>query len=916
MAESSSGSSIDRLRDDVRFLGELVGDVLREQGGSDLFDAVEHIRTSAIRLRANDPPDQDEERALLAWAEQQPTRRLLHVVHAFSIYFHVINLAEQHHRVRTLRERERAGPPHESVEAAVVELRRQSVPEDALGAELARLELRPVLTAHPSEARRRTLLHHLERTAQLIALLDDADMPARRRAATRDDLLARITVLWQTAEARIERPSVLDEVQSTLYAVIGTAYDVAPAVQRAVRAAVAASYPGMGPVATPALIRFGSWVGGDRDGNPAVTPEVTRAAARLARTQILRRYRDDVEALGRDLSVSARLVGVSAELAESVDRDREALGQRVVRQWQDEPYRRKLGLVAERLRRADAGEPGGYRSADELLADLSLARESLEAHGGWRLAADGLLDLQLRVEAFGFHLVEVEIRQHADRHTAAVAELLGLAGTSGYASWDEGERLAVLERRLAGQPLAPPAEALSPATREVLETLRAMADIQRLGGPESCHTYVISMARAPSDVLAVLFLAREEQLFRWPGAGAAAESRLDVVPLFETVGELRQCGGVLSRLLQSPAYRAALRARGDRQQVMVGYSDSNKDGGYLASTWHIYRAQAALAEAARAGGAELVIFHGRGGAVGRGGGPMERAIRARPPGARGRTLKVTEQGEVVFARYGHPAIAERHFEQMTHAMLLSRLGATEAEPLPEWVEAVERLAAASREAYERLVRASPGFLQFFCQATPFPELGTLNLASRPVTRGGLNTGSLALEQLRAIPWVFSWTQARVNLPGWFGLGSALQQEIDQGGRERLRAMYSDWWFFAMALDNAQISLGTADLATARRYAALAADPTPFQHIVAELALSVTTVLDVAQQGALLERAPVLARSIKLRNPYVDALHVAQLALLRRFRSLPDDAADEVRGELLDALHHSINGIAAGLQTTG
>jgi phosphoenolpyruvate carboxylase len=413
------------------------------------------------------------------------------------------------------------------------------------------------------------------------------------------------------------------------------------------------------------------------------------------------------------------------------------------------------------------------------------------------------------------------------------------------------------------------------------------------------------MAHAPSDALAVLLLAREA------GLVGAETCRLDVVPLFETIDELRNCGEVLTRMLDSPVYRRAVRARGDRQQVMVGYSDSNKDGGYLAATWATYRAQQDLAASAAAAGVELVVFHGRGGAVGRGGGPMYRAIMARPASAASPSFKITEQGEVIFARYGSLAIAERHLEQVVHALLLSSLGASASETPPDWVAVMEQLAEGSRAAYTRATRELPGFMAFFHAATPFPELATLNLASRPVSRAA-GDGLPALEDLRAIPWVFSWTQARVNLPGWFGLGSALASVIDDGGLERLQAMYVGWPFFASALDNAQVSLGTADVATARRYAGLSSGEvvSVFQEILAEYELSVRSVLEVTRQAELLEGSPVLARSIKLRNPYVDALHVAQLALLRRYRS--GDTSDEV----LDAIHHSINGIAAGLQTTG
>jgi phosphoenolpyruvate carboxylase len=908
---SSRGDSIDRLRDDVRLLGELVGRVLREQGGDALFEAVERVRTAAIAMRSSGTADAEEE-ALIDWAQSQPTGRLLQLVRAFGVYFHVINLAEQNHRVRTLRERRRAaGPLHESIDAAVSSLREGGTADEALRDGLRRLEVHPVFTAHPSEARRRTLLHHLERAGTLIEGLVDPSRLPREREQLRDALCERITLIWQTAEARAERPSVLHEVQSALYVLAGTVYDIVPRVRKSLAEAVGCERDGLD---LPRLLRFGSWVGGDRDGNPAVTGDVTRAAARLARSAVLRRYREEVQAIGRDLSVSGRLVGAAESLVASIERERSELGLQPVPEWRDEPYRRKLGLVAERVRRAEAGESGGYASAEALLADLDQIRDSLNQRGGQRIAKGPLLDLRRRVETFGFQLAELEIRQHAERHTAAIAELLALSGQPGYVGLSESERQSLLEERLPGPPLALPNDALSRETRDVLDGLRAAADVQRTSGPRACQTYVISMSRAPSDVLTLLFLAREAGLFSWAGGRASAESRLDVVPLFETIEELRACGDVLTRLLRSRPYRATLRARGNRQQVMVGYSDSNKDGGYFASAWQTYRAQQVLAEASAKAGGELIIFHGRGGAVGRGGGPMGRAILARPPLARSPVLKVTEQGEVIFARYNHPAIAERHLEQIVHALLLSSAGQQADDPSDGQVAMVERLAERSREAYEGLVRRSPRLLEFFRQATPCPELGTLNLASRPVSRSSAR--ALSLDDLRAIPWVFSWTQARINLPGWFGLGSALRGEIEQGGLERLRATYDGWPFFRTAVDTAQLSLGTADMATARRYAQLADDRSPFEQLEAEYDRTVQTVLSVTRQSELLERSPVLARSIRLRNPYVDALHIAQLALLRRYRSLPDDAPADERAHVLDAIHHSINGIAAGLQTTG
>jgi phosphoenolpyruvate carboxylase len=876
---------IDRLRDDVRLLGELVGQVLREQGGEELFDDVEHLRTAAIELRSNVEPNEEQERALLEWIQQQPTGRLQQLVRAFSVYFHLINLAEQHHRARTLLEREATETPlRESIAAGMATLRAAGVGPRALADKLRHLNVHPVFTAHPSEARRRTLLQHLQDAATLVVRLDRLP-PGPTREAVLDELRTRITLIWQTAETRADRPSVIDEVRNVLYFMAGNVYRVAPTVQRSLELAVEGAYGTLNgeaeghqvlsPEEIPIALQFGSWVGGDRDGNSAVTPELTRAAARMSRAAVLQRYREEVRNLGRSFSISARMVGSTPDLVASIDRDREELGLEPVRRWSDEPYRRKFGLIGERLRRTEVGERGGY----------------------------------------------------AGRHTEAVAEMLGLAGIPGYESLDDDERQAVLERLLAGPPLSLPRGALSPSTREVLDTFQAMLDIQHLGGERACRTCIVSMARAPSDVLSVVFLAREVGLYHWDAGRLVTRAKLDVVPLFEQIHELDECGTVMNALYESPVYRAVLRARGSRQQVMVGYSDSNKDGGYLAATWHTYNAQRVLASTAKEAGIELIVFHGRGGAVGRGGGPSGRAIMARPTEAALPNLKVTEQGEVIFARYGGygaPAgvrTTERHFEQVIDALLLSSFGLAahpgKVEPPAEWVGTMHGLAGVSKAHYEKLVKESPSTLNFFRRATPFPELGTLNIASRPVSRAGTDAASIKLEDLRAIPWVFSWTQARFNLPGWFGLGTALAWGIENVGLDKLQEMYREWGFFSMALDNAQYSLGTADMATGRRYSTLAEDGAAiFARIEEEHRRTVHMVLQVTGQQELLEKSPMLARSIKLRNPYVDALHLAQIALLRRYRALPDDAPEEVRGTLLDAVHHSINGIAAGLQTTG
>jgi len=974
----------DALRDDVRLLGDLVGAVVREQAGAPTFDAVEFIRNAAIALRSPGAAPATQEADLLRWANEQPTETLARLVRAFSVYFHLINVAEERQRIRVLQARERAGTLiHESIAETMAALRAQGIPLAETLAALDQLTIHPVFTAHPSEARRRTLLHHLERASQSLARLDDGAATPRMRADLLAALRMRITLIWQTAETRVERPSVADEAYSVHYILAGPLYDVAPVVQRTLDAALSEyadasgagdsgdgeqasarqdTHPNAhdhadkgahadpfarygGRVGAPLFLRVGSWVGGDRDGAPAVNGATTREVARLGRSAIVRRYREDAQALGRDLSVSARLVGVTPEILTSVEQDRLALGAARVREWADEPYRRKFGVIAERLRRMETDEPGAYISADELRADLLMVYRSLLAHHGEAIANGPLLDLIRRVHIFGFQLAELEVRQHADRHTAAVAELLALhegAGGADYATLIDDERLALLEARLVGAPLALADDALSPLTRETLDTFRAMADIQRWYGPQACQTYIISMSRAPADVLAVLFLAREANLFYWDGEGAAT-CALDVAPLFERIEELRACGETLTRLLASSVYQAALAARGQRQQVMIGYSDSNKDGGYVAGTWQTYRAQVALAQAASVAGVDLVLFHGRGGAIGRGGGPMGRAIQARPTVARAPHLKATEQGEVIFARYGAPAIAERHFEQAISQLLRSALLRNDSPPAPEWIATMERLALRSQQQYEHDVKQSPDFLRFFYEATPFPILASLKLASRPVSRvtfaprdatptdgantagantAGANTAASESDQsrfadLRAIPWVFSWNQARADLPGWFGLGSALDAEIARGHLAQLQAMYATWPFFTSLLDNAQFSLGIADMPTFRRYSALSADGDRFYTlVVAEYERSVRTALQVTRQYELLERFPRLARSIKLRNPYVDALHIAQIALLRRYYALAPDAPADERGALLDALHHSINGVAAGIQRTG
>jgi len=889
---------IDRLRDDVRLLGNLLGSVIREQGGPALLNLVEDVRHQAIALRER--YDAAAEARLVARVDALTLDELFGLVRAFTVYFHLINLAEEHHRLRTLRERERRAAPAprpESIAAAIAGAKRAGKSPADLSVALAGLCIRPVFTAHPSEARRRTFQDHLRALHGLVAQMDDARLGPSESARLQERLRERITLLWLTEEVRQRRPTVLDEVRGGLHTLEASLMEVVPSLARDLDEAVQRYYPGA-IVSAEGLFRFGSWIGGDRDGNPNVGAAVTAETLRLHRERALERWIAELESLGQALSIADR---ATRELSDSIEADAallpsfaEALGDA----HRTEPYRRKLRFVVERTRRAREGLPGGYREAAGLEADLALLQTSLRAEAADRIAAGLVGDLLSRVRTFGFRIAELEVRQHRDVHTAAAAALFEATGRAGYGALDDDGRLLWLEQELARPGGLFAAGSVPPAAAaDVLATLGALRAAQAGYGQLACQTWIVSMTRAPADVLEVLLLARE-----------AGIQHLEVVPLFEEIDELHECGRVLARLWASPTYREHLRAWGDRQQVMLGYSDSNKDGGYLASVWAIYGAQEELARVARQHGITVVVFHGRGGAIGRGGGPTERAIQARPPAAATPELKLTEQGEVIFARYANPGIARRHLEQIAHATIRSLLAGPRAGRQDPAL--MGRLADTSHAAYRRLVDA-PGFFDYFCAATPFPEIAQLRIASRPVSRRG-GDAPLRLEDLRAIPWVFSWTQARVNLPGWFGLDSALAACSD-AELATLRDLYQSWPFLRSTIDNAQISLGIADPRVSRLYAALVPDAGLRERLTTQVeegrAAAAAGILAVAGQSRLLERSPILAQSIRLRNPYVDPLHLAQVSLLRRWRADPHD-------DVLDVLLHTVNGIAAGLQTTG
>jgi phosphoenolpyruvate carboxylase len=891
------------LREQVRLLGRILGDGVAELRGPAALKRVEGARRAAVALREGTlPGGRDAFDASIAAA---PLADLELLGRAFADFFHLINAAEEQHRVRVLRARDLPGaPPEGSLAAACAEMRSAGATGREVQDLLDRLLVMPVLTAHPTEARRRTVLDHLAKVSAALDRLDDPRAGHAERARVHAQLEEAVEALVATRHARAARPRPLDEVASSLEVFARTLLEVTPAVYRSLEAALAAAWPGEAFRVGP-FLRWGTWVGGDRDGNPFVTADVTRAALERQRALAIGRHLADVEALHRDLSVAAAAgAGGLAELERSLEADRERLPETaasVAHALTPEPWRDKLRFIAARLAAARARGEGGYAGAPEYLADLRVVERTLAASGLRRLATGRLRDAIRRAEVFGFHLASMDLRQHSGVHERAVAEVLAQGGIA-YLALDEGRRVELLGGLVARaeRPAADPAR-LSPEAREALATLEVVARARRESGAAACERYVISFTHEASDVLEVLLLAR---------AAGLAPDELRPVPLLEQLDDLDAAAPLAERLLALDPVRAALRGE---LEVMIGYSDSGKEAGYVASRTALRRAQLALARVAGAHGVALTLFHGRGGAVGRGGGPANRAIRAQPPAALAGRFRVTEQGETVAARYGRAEIAVRDLEQTIAAVLVTSSRAPRADAADEAAarEALlEHAAAAARAQYQRLVGDGEAIVRYALAATPIAEVGEMRIASRPATR----SGRMRLEDLRAIPWVFSWSQSRHGLPGWFGLGTALEALSAAAGAERARALYREWPFLRGLVDDARLALTQADLDVAARYAGLAGEEggAILALVREEHARTVRAILDVSGDASVMERWPSVARTAARRNPYVDVLSHVQIALLRRLRSAPGAERERVR----DALLVTMNGIAAGLQTVG
>lgn len=866
----------DAMRADVRMLGGLLGQVLRECGSEGLFDDVERLRIATIQ--AYDDDSSEAFARATAIADSFTVQRADEVARAFTTYFHLVNLVEEHQRVRVLRER--AGQPGreaaaDTVATAFTRLSEEVGKEEALK-RLKELRFQPVFTAHPTEARRRAVSTSIRRLADLLTQHDAASEGGSEEHRARRRMLEEVDTLWRTAPLRAEKPSPSDEVRTVMSVFDETLFTTVPHVYRRIDDALRGEASGSSAPLAPAFVRIGSWVGGDRDGNPFVTSAVTREAAAIASDHVLRGLERAIERIGRTLTLGADSTPPSAALTALREQlsagDAEAAAE-IAKRSPGEPHRQTLLLMARRVSATHEGNrERGYGTPEELLADLRTLQESLRLAGASRHAFGGVQHLIWQVETYGFHLTELEVRQHSEVHRRALAEL------------DTGGEL-------------------SEQTQEVLELFRAIADIQRDYGLRAAGRYVVSFTQSAADLINVRRLAH----YAFPNGDGPL---LDVVPLFETFADLQAAPGILAEVVEHPEGAARLEQSGRRLEVMLGYSDSSKDVGPVAANLALYEAQAKIAQWAKDAAIELTLFHGRGGALGRGGGPANSAILAQPPHSVDGRFKLTEQGEVIFARYGEPAIAMRHIDQVAAATLLASSPSVErrtSEAAERFADVAEVMDAASRERFFALVKAE-GFAPWFATVTPLEEIGLLALGSRPARRG-LSVESL--EDLRAIPWVFAWTQARINLAGWFGLGTALAAV---GDVELLRTAYREWPLLQTMIDNVAMSLAKTDSRIARRYLELGDRPELAQLVLDELELTRAWVIQLTDGTELLGNKPVLQRAVKMRSPYVDALSLLQLRALRALRDTPESMPQDP--ELQRLLLLSVSGVAAGLQNTG
>jgi Phosphoenolpyruvate carboxylase (EC 4.1.1.31) len=893
------------IRTDVRELGALVGDVLAAQTSTEAYETVETLRTAAIAYRRGDTSSRE---SLRESVDNLSSTRQGIVARAFTTYFELINLAEERQRVREIRGQANQPTPANSFEATIEACAESGVESAELEALLKDILIEPTFTAHPTEARRSTVKSKLRSIATHLEDLDERRLTEPERADVWRDVTAEVTSLWETRQVRQRQPEPEDEARNVRWYLENTLFDVVGDAYEEFERTISEEYP---DVDCPKLFEFSSWAGSDRDGNPYVTPEVTAETLNGQRSVAIERYRDQCKRLSVVLSQDGDRYEAADALVESIEADAESLpsvAAEARERYPAELYRQKLKLMRERLDRVDDVRPGGYPDGDALLADLDVIAESLSVGQDDTVRERFIDPLRRQVDSFGFVLASLDLRDHRENHTETVAEMVDFEGVD-YRSMDESARATFLtDAILQSNPIVDIAEPgdLSETAHRVLNRFRALSDWQSEYGTQAIDTYCISMTEEPSHVLEVLFLADQVGVATLPG-----HCGLDVVPLLETASALNGAERILGTLFDNEAYGSALEARDGVQEVMLGYSDSNKENGFLAANWDLYKNQRQLAQFCRDREVTLRLFHGRGGSISRGGGPMSEALMALPNETVTGEVKFTEQGQAIAEKYANNRIAHRELQQMLDAQLRARRQA-QSEPTEEvpsaWVSAMETMASVARDTYRGLLE-SDGFVAYFSQATPISVVEDLNLGSRPASRSGERT----VEDLRAIPWVFSWTQTRLILPGWYAVASGIDAYLEAAGEdvglETLRDMYEGWPFFQTTLDNAAVAMARTDPEVAAEYAELADDELRerfFPELVTEYERGRELTLTITGRDQLI-RQDWFFESLGRRNPYVDPLNLLQVDLLGRTQ----------RTEMEErTLRLTINGIAAGMKNTG
>ncbi|MDE3020794.1 MAG: phosphoenolpyruvate carboxylase [Pseudomonadota bacterium] len=922
------------LRSRVGLLGRLLGQVLRSQAGEHVYNAVETLRKGYIRLNKREQPRLRAQ--LMQLIRSLSPEDLKHVIRAFATYFSILNIAEEEfaHRKRRAYVRMGIEPWVGSMSETIRDLNTSGVSATDLQKLLDKLLFMPVITAHPTEAKRRTIMEALRRLFLSIEQLDDPRLSQEEISALHETIRHQIQLLWKTDEVAIHPPEVRDEIRNGLYHFRESLFNAVPVFYRSIEKAVSNYYPHPAnpKIHVPSFLHFGSWIGGDRDGNPNVTPEITLTAARLQMRVALSNYLESIVRLSHILAHSQQLCHPSDAFLASIHQDETDLAQAfegIPKRFAHEPYRRKLYIMHYRLERnmiyiegllnghAVPRDPQAYTDERDLLSDLFLISDSLYQHGDGEIADRELKDLIRQVETFGFYLMQLDVRQESGVHTRAIADILGISGVChDYLDRNEAERMDILCAAIEHPPLVN-RDALNPETCASMEVFDAIGQMKYDTSPKIFGQYVISMTHEASHVMEVLLLARMTGLFTLADMNGSMDFR--VAPLFETIDDLNRIKTVISKLLETPVYASLLKSSGNTQEIMLGYSDSCKDGGILASNWKLYEAQKHITALTDQCGVRCRLFHGRGGSIARGGGPTHEAIISQPPGTVAGEIKFTEQGEVLSYKYSNS-------ETATYELLIGASGLIKAsrwmiqqqpQDRSEFITIMDEIARIGEIEYRKLTEETEGFMDYFYEATPVREVGLLNIGSRPPRRVAQDRSR---SSIRAIPWVFGWGQSRQALPAWYGIGTALHvwQQNDPARQLKLRSMYQQWPFFRALLSNAQMSLFKTDMRIAREYAGLCSDHELslriFNIILAEYKLTLDEVLKVASIHSLLEETPDLYLSLSRRDPYLMPLNHIQVELLHQHRQVA--RGDGTISPYLDSLLRSINALSAGLRNTG